>query len=164
MRIHYQRAALSKTGGQLRLGDFFSPAHYCSTVGRRRHRRMKIVGRTCHKVRDMPCHGALGADATHPHFSCLDDINTLYFACPDAPPYALPSTTPTSWLDHFIAYALHRTRLHASVTFTALYLLLRLRPQGLKARFPAAKGSSGHRLFISAFMLMPFTVRSFTRP
>ncbi|KAI0283673.1 hypothetical protein BGY98DRAFT_1093767 [Russula aff. rugulosa BPL654] len=25
MRIHYQRAALSKTGGQLRLGDFFSP-------------------------------------------------------------------------------------------------------------------------------------------
>jgi hypothetical protein len=25
MRIHYQRTALSKTGGQLRLGDFFSP-------------------------------------------------------------------------------------------------------------------------------------------
>jgi hypothetical protein len=25
MRIHYQRAALSKTGGQLRLGNFFSP-------------------------------------------------------------------------------------------------------------------------------------------
>ena len=25
MRVHYQRAALSKTGGQLRLGDFFSP-------------------------------------------------------------------------------------------------------------------------------------------
>ncbi len=25
MRIHYQRAALSRTGGQLRLGDFFSP-------------------------------------------------------------------------------------------------------------------------------------------
>lgn len=25
MRIHYQRAALSKTGGQLRLGHFFSP-------------------------------------------------------------------------------------------------------------------------------------------
>jgi hypothetical protein len=51
-------------------------------------------------------------------------------------------------LDHFIAYALHRTRLHPSVTFAALYLL-----QRLKARFPAAKGSSGHRLFISAFML-----------
>jgi hypothetical protein len=51
-------------------------------------------------------------------------------------------------LDHFIAYALHRTRLHQSVTFAALYLL-----QRLKARFLAAKGSSGHRLFISAFML-----------
>ena len=25
MRIHYQRTALSKSGGQLRLGDFFSP-------------------------------------------------------------------------------------------------------------------------------------------
>ena len=48
----------------------------------------------------------------------------------------------------YTAYALHRTRLHASVTFAALYLL-----QHLKARFPAAKGSSGHRLFISAFML-----------
>ncbi|KAK7680818.1 hypothetical protein QCA50_016128 [Cerrena zonata] len=48
----------------------------------------------------------------------------------------------------FIAYALHRTRLHSSVTFSALFLL-----QCLKARFPAAWGSSGHRLFISAFML-----------
>jgi len=38
--------------------------------------------------------------------------------------------------------------LHTSVTFAALYLL-----QRLKARFPAVKGSSGHRLFISAFML-----------
>ena len=42
----------------------------------------------------------------------------------------------------------HRTRLHSSVTFAALYLL-----QRLKARFPAARGSSGHRLFISAFMI-----------
>ncbi|KAH9171435.1 hypothetical protein EDB89DRAFT_2070756 [Lactarius sanguifluus] len=66
------------------------------------------------------------------------------FPLPPAP----PSTTPTPRLDHFIAYALHRTRLHPSVTFAALYLL-----QRLKARFPAAKGSSGHRLFISAFML-----------
>jgi hypothetical protein len=32
----------------------------------------------------------------------------------------------------------------------ALYLL-----QRLNARFPTAKGSSGHRLFISAFMLAP---------
>lgn len=71
------------------------------------------------------------------------------FACPDLPP---PSTanppTPSPPLAMFIAYALHRTRLHASVTFAALYLL-----QRLKARFPAARGSSGHRLFISAFML-----------
>jgi cyclin-like protein len=39
-------------------------------------------------------------------------------------------------------------RLHASVTFAALYLL-----QCLTAHFPATKGSSGHRLFISAVML-----------
>ena len=38
--------------------------------------------------------------------------------------------------------------MHESVTYAALYLL-----QRLKARFPAARGSSGHRLFISAFML-----------
>jgi hypothetical protein len=60
-----------------------------------------------------------------------------------------PSTLlPNPQLDHIIAYALHRTRLHPSVTLAALYLL-----QRLKARFPAAKGYSGHRLFISAFML-----------
>jgi len=52
-------------------------------------------------------------------------------------------TTP-----HFIAYALHRTKLHSSVTFASLVLL-----QRLKARFPTARGSSGHRLFISAFMI-----------
>ena len=34
------------------------------------------------------------------------------------------------------------------MTYAALYLLRRL-----KTRFPAARGSSGHRLFISAFML-----------
>ncbi|KAI0753880.1 hypothetical protein BC629DRAFT_1662937 [Irpex lacteus] len=50
-------------------------------------------------------------------------------------------------LDLFIAYALHRTRLHTSVTYPALYL------RQLKARLPAARGSSGDRLFISAFML-----------
>jgi hypothetical protein len=51
-------------------------------------------------------------------------------------------------LPHFIAYAFHRTKLHESVTFAALVLL-----QRLKARFPTARGSSGHRLFISAFMI-----------
>ncbi|EKM53413.1 uncharacterized protein PHACADRAFT_259782 [Phanerochaete carnosa HHB-10118-sp] len=72
---------------------------------------------------------------------------THLFACPEQPPAQSPSQ-PAPRLDLFIAYALHRTRLHESVTFAALYLL-----QRLKARFPAARGSSGHRLFISAFML-----------
>lgn len=48
----------------------------------------------------------------------------------------------------FISYALHRTRLHESVTYAVLYLL-----QRPKTRFPAARGSSWHRLFISVFML-----------
>ncbi|KAJ3519983.1 hypothetical protein NMY22_g12950 [Coprinellus aureogranulatus] len=51
-------------------------------------------------------------------------------------------------LPHFIAYAIHRADFHSSVTFGALLLL-----QRLKAHFPAARGSSGHRLFLSAFML-----------
>jgi len=99
-----------------------------------------------------PTSGASGSDPYHGHEPtaklCARFVSHL-FACPDVPPPpAPPSTTPTPRLDHFIAYALHRTRLHLSVTFAALYLL-----QRLKARFPAAKGSSGHRLFISAFML-----------
>lgn len=48
----------------------------------------------------------------------------------------------------FIAYALHRTRLNSSVTFCALFLLSRL-----MGRFPAARDSSSHCLFISAFMI-----------
>ncbi|KAI0059652.1 hypothetical protein BV25DRAFT_1918431 [Artomyces pyxidatus] len=60
---------------------------------------------------------------------------------------ATPSTRIPR-LDHFIAYALHRTRLHTCVAFAALYFL-----QRLKARFPAAKGTSGRRLFISAYMV-----------
>jgi hypothetical protein len=55
---------------------------------------------------------------------------------------------PNPCIAHFVAYALSRTRLHQSVTFCALHLL-----QRLKDRFPAAKGSSGHRLFICAFMI-----------
>ncbi|KAH8109841.1 ClpP/crotonase-like domain-containing protein [Phellopilus nigrolimitatus] len=45
------------------------------------------------------------------------------------------------------------TRLHMSVTFTALALLHRL-----KMRFPAVHGSSGHRLFLSAFMIGLFAL------
>jgi len=70
---------------------------------------------------------------------------THLFACPEYPP---TSTHSQAKLPYFIAYALHRTKLHTSVTFAALVLL-----QRLKARFPTARGSSGHRLFISAFMI-----------
>jgi hypothetical protein len=70
---------------------------------------------------------------------------THLFACPEYPPSATHSQAK---LPYFIAYALHRTKLHPSVTFAALVLL-----QRLKARFPTARGSSGHRLFISAFMI-----------
>ncbi|KAF9243147.1 hypothetical protein BU15DRAFT_86565 [Melanogaster broomeanus] len=70
---------------------------------------------------------------------------THLFACPEYPPSSSGSTIK---LPQFIAYALHRTKLHPSVTFAALVLL-----QRLKARFPTARGSSGHRLFVSAFML-----------
>lgn len=78
---------------------------------------------------------------------------TSLFACPDLPPPSAAVTAagtpiPSPTLAVFIAYALHRTRLNASVTFASLFLL-----QRLKARFPAARGSSGHRLFISAFMI-----------
>ncbi|CAG7854827.1 SubName: Full=Uncharacterized protein {ECO:0000313/EMBL:CCA68718.1} [Serendipita indica DSM 11827] len=75
------------------------------------------------------------------------------FSCPNVPMFAGASMSGTSNgscppLAHFIAYAIHRTRLPEVVVFTALFLLARL-----KERFPAARGSSGHRLFISAFMI-----------
>ncbi|KAJ7287223.1 hypothetical protein C8J57DRAFT_579840 [Mycena rebaudengoi] len=70
---------------------------------------------------------------------------THLFACPPYPPQ---STHSQAKLPYFIAYALHRTKLHQAVTYAALVLL-----QRLKARFPTARGSSGHRLFISAFMI-----------
>ncbi|KDR76621.1 hypothetical protein GALMADRAFT_452235 [Galerina marginata CBS 339.88] len=72
---------------------------------------------------------------------------THLFACPEEPPASSPSHSQAK-LPFFIAYALYRTKLHSAVTFTALLLL-----QRLKTRFPSARGSSGHRLFISAFMI-----------
>lgn len=72
---------------------------------------------------------------------------THLFACPENPPTS-GVTAIHGKLPYFIAYALHRTKLHPAVTFAALVLL-----QRLKARFPTARGSSGHRLFISAFMI-----------
>ncbi|KAG5647096.1 hypothetical protein DXG03_001467 [Asterophora parasitica] len=74
---------------------------------------------------------------------------THLFDCPEVPPGTLPGAArPQSTLPNFIAYGLHRTKLHPACTFAALILL-----QRLKARFPTARGSSGHRLFISAFMI-----------
>lgn len=77
---------------------------------------------------------------------CARFITSL-FQCPNIPTATAPGA-PTPTLAHFVAYALHRTRLPSIVTFAALLLL-----QRLKAKFPAARGSSGHRLFISAFMI-----------
>lgn len=77
---------------------------------------------------------------------CARFITSL-FQCPNIPTATHPGA-PTPTLAHFVAYALHRTRLPSVVTFAALLLL-----QRLKTRFPAARGSSGHRLFISAFMI-----------
>ncbi|KII95653.1 hypothetical protein PLICRDRAFT_170276 [Plicaturopsis crispa FD-325 SS-3] len=71
---------------------------------------------------------------------------THLFACPENAP--VPTTASHSKLPLFIAYALHRTKLKECVTHASLVLL-----QRLKARFPTARGSSGHRLFISAFMI-----------
>jgi Cyclin, N-terminal domain len=75
------------------------------------------------------------------------------FSCPNAPVFFNGSTpgngnAPCPPLAHFSAYAIHRTRLPEVVVFTSLFLLARL-----KERFPAARGSSGHRLFIFAFMI-----------
>jgi len=75
------------------------------------------------------------------------------FSCPPVPSNQTSTgssspQTPCPPLANFIAYAIHRTRLPETVVFTALFLLSRL-----KERFPAARGSSGHRLFISAFMI-----------
>ncbi|TCD67755.1 hypothetical protein EIP91_011997 [Steccherinum ochraceum] len=75
-------------------------------------------------------------------------VSHLFFACPDALPVSsVHSSALTPPLAAFCTYALHRMRLHASVTFAAMYLLPRL-----QARFPAARASSGHQLFISMFM------------
>jgi hypothetical protein len=78
--------------------------------------------------------------------SCLcAKFITHLFGCPERPPNQF------GWhveLPYYIAYAIYRTKLPECVVFSALALL-----QRLKSRFPSAKGSSGHRLFISAFMI-----------
>ncbi|KAJ7804844.1 hypothetical protein B0H14DRAFT_3773460 [Mycena olivaceomarginata] len=71
---------------------------------------------------------------------------THLFACPPFPPQFTHSQAK---LPYFIAYTLHRTKLHRSDTYAALVLL-----RHLGACFPAARGSSGHRLFVSAFVVV----------
>lgn len=51
-------------------------------------------------------------------------------------------------LADFIHYALYRTRLDVSVALSSMILL-----QRLKSRYPNAKGSSGHRLWLAAIMI-----------
>jgi len=77
---------------------------------------------------------------------------THLFPCSDYPP---PSSHFQARLPHFIAYALYRTKLPATVTFAALVLLQRLNAcfHRRKRRIPFAWASSGYRLFISAYML-----------
>jgi hypothetical protein len=77
---------------------------------------------------------------------CCSQITHL-FSCPNLPPPSL-NTLVRPPLAGFVAYALYRTQLPPSVTTASLLLLARL-----KARYPQAKGSSGHRLFIAAFMM-----------
>ena len=65
----------------------------------------------------------------HEHITKLCARFSLYLIlCPDIPllPLAL-STSPMPCLERFIAYALHCTCLHMSITFTVLYLLQHLR-------------------------------------
>lgn len=71
------------------------------------------------------------------------------FDCPDIPPTSCTGPVlPPPTLEYFIAYALYRTRLPNVVTFSALYLLLRL-----KMRYPDAHAPSEHRLFLTSFMI-----------
>ncbi|KAI6014232.1 hypothetical protein BKA83DRAFT_4465872 [Pisolithus microcarpus] len=87
----------------------------------------------------------------HEHTSPLSTrFITHLFACPELPPSSSGSMENFSkkHCEMLAVYPPRRMKLHPSVTFTTLIL-----PQRLKARFPTARGSSSHRLFISAFML-----------
>lgn len=75
-------------------------------------------------------------------FSCTQD------SMAPAVEYPKSQTEHAPRLSYFVAYALYRTRLPMAVVYFALLLLKRL-----KTQYPVARGSSGHRLFISSFML-----------
>ncbi|KAG2366502.1 hypothetical protein BDR07DRAFT_1274525, partial [Suillus spraguei] len=70
---------------------------------------------------------------------------THLFTCPEYPPSSSNSQVK---LPHFIAYALHRTKL-PPIQLQIIFLLCKHGEQ----RFPTTRGSSGHHLFVSAFML-----------
>lgn len=76
-------------------------------------------------------------------FGCPHDSMA---STPDSPTSSTEARAPR--LAYFVAYALYRTRLPMLISYHALLLLKRL-----KTRYPVARGSSGHRLYISAFML-----------
>ncbi|KAM5542982.1 hypothetical protein V8D89_003366 [Ganoderma adspersum] len=75
---------------------------------------------------------------------CTNFIKHL-FGCPDLPPDPAPTILP---LKQFITYVLRAARLPPSVTFSALFLLERV-----KTRFPTIDMPSGHRLFITAYII-----------
>lgn len=78
---------------------------------------------------------------------CEQFVNVL-FDCPTTPSLVGAKKSPAPRLAEFVAYALYRTRLPSWITYHALYLL-----QRLKAHFPAARGTAGHPLFLSALMI-----------
>ncbi|KIM38923.1 hypothetical protein M413DRAFT_29842 [Hebeloma cylindrosporum] len=72
---------------------------------------------------------------------------THRFACPDYPAPRYRNQVDFR-LPFFIDRILYQAKMHSSVTYAALVLL-----QRLKARFPSSRGTSGHWLFISAYMI-----------
>lgn len=107
-------------------------------------------------IRRVPSVGSVLSHTSDPYHghketaqSCAHFITNL-FLCSDSPPAdRLKPNEPAPSLAVFIAYAIYRTQLPPCVIVTALALL-----QRLKSRLPAsARGSAGHNLFITAFML-----------
>ena len=91
----------------------------------------------------------------HPFAHCTLPLTPEYLV----PSQDAPSSSPAyslalncrHWmvkLLHFIAYVLHRTKLHPSITFAAPVFL-----QCPKAHFPTARRLLDHHLFVSVFML-----------
>ncbi|KAL4067269.1 hypothetical protein V8B97DRAFT_2025114 [Scleroderma yunnanense] len=71
----------------------------------------------------------------HKHISHLGVKFIIHsFTCPELPPSSSGSTVK---VPYFIAYTLHQTKIHPSITFAALVLL-----QHLKAQFSTEWGSS----------------------